>query len=80
MAELYGCTLGLYFESRKKLLYVWALAFPSGPSIKFYVHGVHTSKDLNMTGNSILYSRPIVSFGPGFGDKPHMKLARELLM
>lgn len=79
IAELHGCTTGLYFEARRKMLNIWALGFPDGPSVKFYIHNIHTSGDLSMTGNSILYSRPVITFDANF-NTPHLKLVRELLM
>ena len=43
-------------------LYLWIGRFPSGPSIKFLVENIHTSKEMNLTGNCLKFSRHILSF------------------
>eukprot|EP00173_Palmaria_palmata_P003133 Plantae.Rhodophyta-Palmaria_palmata.ctg32503.p1 GENE.Plantae.Rhodophyta-Palmaria_palmata.ctg32503~~Plantae.Rhodophyta-Palmaria_palmata.ctg32503.p1 ORF type:complete len:186 (+),score=32.27 Plantae.Rhodophyta-Palmaria_palmata.ctg32503:38-559(+) len=35
--------------------------------------------ELGFPGNALLFSRPLLSFDPGFDTLPHMRLARELL-
>ncbi len=46
----------------------------NGPSVKFLVHNVHTMAELNLTGNCLKGSRPVLSFDPA-----HLRLIKELL-
>lgn len=80
IAELRGCNVALVLEARKhKDLYLWAAATPTGPTIKFHAANVHTMSELGFPGNALMFSRPLLSFDPGFDTLPHMRLARELL-
>lgn len=73
----------MYFEARKKRdLYMWLSATPSGPSVRFHVVNAHTMDELRLTGNCLKGSRPILSFDRSFDDEegaPHLRLMRELL-
>ena len=63
LCYIHSCTNFLYFETRKNAdLYLWIGRFPSGPSIKFLVENIHTSKEMNLTGNCLKFSRHILSF------------------
>lgn len=80
IAELAGCAYCLYFEARKmKDLYLWAGAVAGGPCVKFLVQQVRPMDDLRLTGNCLMGSRPILSFGAEFGAAPHLRLIRQLL-
>lgn len=71
VAQLNSCALCLYFEARKmKDLYLWAGSVAKGPSIKFLVQQIRPMRDLRLTGNCLLGSRPILSFDGGFGARP----------
>lgn len=79
IAELKNCDVCLYFEQRKHVdLYLWLANTPSGPSVKFQVVNVHTMSELQMTGNHLLGSRPILSFDKEFDSNPQHKLLKEL--
>lgn len=83
IAEAKGCATTLYLEARKKRdLYMWLSATPSGPSVKFHVVNAHTMDELRLTGNCLQGSRPILSFDRSFDDEegaPHLMIMRELL-
>jgi ribosome biogenesis protein BRX1 len=81
IAELGGCKLVLYFEARKmKDLYMWAgHVGDAGPSAKFLVQQIRPMRDLRLTGNCLLGSRPILSFDGSFSATPHLQLVRRLL-
>lgn len=83
IAQMKGCNTTMYFEVRKKRdLYLWLSATPSGPSVKFHVVNVHTMDELRLTGNCLKGSRPLLSFDRSFDDEeaaPHLRLVRELL-
>uniref|UniRef100_A0A183CCV6 Ribosome biogenesis protein BRX1 homolog n=1 Tax=Globodera pallida TaxID=36090 RepID=A0A183CCV6_GLOPA len=80
MCELANCTKCLYFESRKgRDIYLWLSNVDGGPSAKFLVRNMHTMNELNMVGNCLKGSRPILSFDPEFDGKSHLRLVKELL-
>ena len=72
--------LCLYFETRKmKDLYLWAGSVNGGPSAKFLVQQVRPMRDLRLTGNCLLGSRPILSFDGSFDAAPHLAVVKSLL-
>jgi ribosome biogenesis protein BRX1 len=81
VAELANCTRCLYFEGRKRQdVYLWlADVGNEGPSVKFLVHNTHTMAELSMQGNCLKGSRPVLAFDPGFEEKAHLKLVKEML-
>lgn len=81
IAELNGCAAVLYFEARKmKDLYLWVGAVKAGgPCAKFLVQQVRPMKDLRLTGNCLLGSRPILSFDGAFDGAPYLQLLKQLL-
>eukprot|EP00967_Tisochrysis_lutea_P065100 scaffold84548_cov37-Tisochrysis_lutea.AAC.1 len=80
IAELAGCRYAIYFESRKMQdLFMWTSAVDvGGPSAKFLVQQIKPMKDLRLTGNCLLGSRPIVSFDSSFDDTAHGALLKSL--
>lgn len=80
MCEMKNCNKAIMFEGRKKTdLYMWLSNIPNGPSVKFLVENIYTMKELKLTGNCLRGSRPLLSFDPGFDDKPQYGLLKELL-
>lgn len=64
-----SCNNCLYFDARKKGdNYLWISKSPEGPSFKFAVENIHTSDELKLTGNSLKYSRPLLSFDKSFDE------------
>lgn len=81
VAELYNCNNIMFFESRKHQdLYMWLARAPNGPSFKLHLQNLHTMDELNLTGNCLKGSRPILSFDQTFDSKPHLKLLKELMI
>lgn len=81
VAELRNCDTVLLFESRKRQdLYLHLCKSPHGPTIKFHVSNLHTMNELSFPGNNLKFSRPLVSFDPGFDTTPSLRLMKELLM
>lgn len=79
LADLKGCNSVFYFEVKKKKdLYLWATKTPNGPSAKFLVTNVHTMDELQLTGNCLKGSRPILSFGNEFEKTPQLQFVKEL--
>lgn len=74
LAEMHSCNQGIYLESRKRLAYLWLTHFPNGPSVKFLLHNMHTSKELKFTGNCLKGTRPMISFDKSFAGVPHLEL------
>ncbi|KFM27033.1 Ribosome biogenesis protein brx1 [Auxenochlorella protothecoides] len=80
VAELKGCTTGMFFETRKhKDLYVWLGKTPAGPTAKFHVTNVHTMAELKLSGNHLKGSRPVLSFDATFDQEPHLQVLKEML-
>eukprot|EP01085_Mycamoeba_gemmipara_P000487 Mycagemm_TRINITY_DN10387_c0_g5::TRINITY_DN10387_c0_g5_i1::g.487::m.487 type:complete len:327 gc:universal TRINITY_DN10387_c0_g5_i1:103-1083(+) len=79
IAEIKSCDACIFFEVRKKQdLYLWFSKTPNGPSVKFFAHNVHTMDELNMTGNCMLGSRPLLHFDAAFDTAPHFSLLKEI--
>lgn len=80
VAELRSCDTIMLFEARKhRDLYLWLTKRSGGPSIKFHVDNIHTMNELGFPGNNLMYSRPLLTFDPGFDTTPMMRLCKELL-
>ncbi|BFZ60730.1 Ribosome bioproteinsis protein brx1 [Saitoella coloradoensis] len=80
VAELYSCNNILFFEARKRQdLYLWLARAPNGPSVKLHLQNLHTMDELNMTGNALKGSRPILSFDKSFDGQPYTRLLKEML-
>ena len=80
ICEMKSCNTCLFFEFRKRQdLYLWMSSTPNGPSVKFLVHNVHTMDELKLTGNSLMGSRPILSFDAIFEVRPQLRLLKEML-
>lgn len=81
ICELRGAKSCIFFEVRKRTdLYIWISLIPSGPTVKFQVFNIHTMEELQLTGNFMLNSRPLLSFDAAFDSLPHLKLIKELLI
>jgi len=75
-----SCNNYLFFDCHKHTdLFLWMSKSPNGPSIKFQVKDVHTTKELKLTGNCLQYSRPLLSFCKMFDSEPHLQLAKEMM-
>mmetsp|Transcript_23806 Transcript_23806/g.68922 ORF Transcript_23806/g.68922 Transcript_23806/m.68922 type:complete len:355 (+) Transcript_23806:51-1115(+) len=79
VCELKSCNNVVYFEARKmKDLYMWVGRIPSGPTMKFQVHNIHTTGEVRLAGNCLLGSRPILYFDQAFQEISYLKLVRTL--
>jgi ribosome biogenesis protein BRX1 len=79
IAELNNCNNCLYFETRKHQdMYLWMSKTPNGPSARFLVKNIHTMDELNMTGNALKGSRPVLSFDGTFDGEPYLQLLKEM--
>jgi len=75
-----NCDVTMMLECRKKSdCYMWLGKTPGGPSVKFQVTNIHTMDELNLTGNCLMGSRPLLSFDSGFEESANLKLIQELL-
>lgn len=68
LAEMKNCQNVMFFEARKnKDTYLWLSPnVESGPSIRFHVENVNTTKELKFSGNCLARSRPLLSFSGDF--------------
>merc|ERR1712048_94568 len=68
LAEIKNCQNIMFFEGRKnKDTYLWISPnIESGPSIRFHVENVNTTKELKFSGNCLARSRPLLSFSGDF--------------
>lgn len=81
IAEIKGCNNTIFLEARKRNdLYMWVSKTPVGPSCKFYVQNVHTMDELKMTGNSLMGSRPLLTFDEQFNQLPHLLLIKQMFI
>jgi len=80
LAAMHNCNNCIYFEGRSKLLFMWVLALPAGPSVKFYVQNLHTTGEMKFTGNCMKGSRPILAFDSEFEENPLNQLIKQLLL
>jgi ribosome biogenesis protein BRX1 len=80
VCELKSCNNAIFFEARKKQdLYMWLARVPSGPTMKFQVHNIHTTDEMRLAGNCLLGSRPLLYFDKHFGEISFLKLMKSLL-
>lgn len=81
ICEMKNCNSCMFLEVRKKQdLFLWLAIAPLGPSIRFLVSNVHTMDELQMNGNCLLGSRPLLSFSADFDKIPNLQLAQQLLV
>ncbi|KAL1525342.1 hypothetical protein AB1Y20_020202 [Prymnesium parvum] len=81
IAEDRGCRFAVYFETRKKKdLYIWMGATEHGPSVKFLVSQIRPLRDMRLTGNCLLGSRPILSFDAQFDSSPQHCVLKQLFI
>jgi len=80
ICEMRACNNCIYFESRKKYMYMWIARAPYGPSIKFFVQNVHTMSELKLTGNCLKGSRPMLVFDAEFDTSIEKKVMKELFI
>eukprot|EP00164_Ancoracysta_twista_P010700 GFYU01016237.1.p1 GENE.GFYU01016237.1~~GFYU01016237.1.p1 ORF type:complete len:288 (+),score=88.83 GFYU01016237.1:124-987(+) len=79
VCELQGCNNCVFLEVRKKRdLYLWMAKTPMGPTMKFQMQNLHTMDELNMTGNCLKGSRPLLSFDKQFDSAPHYQVMKEM--
>ncbi|PIK39709.1 putative ribosome biogenesis protein BRX1-like isoform X2 [Apostichopus japonicus] len=78
ICEMRNCNKCIFFEARKRDMYLWTSNTPHGPSAKFLIENIHTLAELKMTGNCLRGSRPILSFDPEFDNLPHYQILKEL--
>jgi ribosome biogenesis protein BRX1 len=74
------CENFMYFEVRKTNQYLWIGKSPSGPSAFLHVVDYNPLHKSKYTGNFMIASRTVFSFGPQFDVKPEYHLLKELLV
>lgn len=82
IAELQSCNNVMYIETIKKAEYIYLYVgrVPLGPTAKFQVHSVHSTREPRLAGNCLLGSRPILHFDKVFSHVPFLKLIKTLLI
>ena len=81
MCKLRGCTGSIFFEChRHGELFLWTGLSPNGPTAKFQVYNIHTMDELQLTGNHMLNSRPILLFSDVFDHLPALRVIKEIFV
>lgn len=81
LADVNSCEKCLFFQMKSKRdMFMWAARCPTGPSVLFQVHNIHTMSELKLTGNCLAGSRPVLLFDDAFSDPavPHLGMIKEL--
>jgi ribosome biogenesis protein BRX1 len=77
------CDTVAAFETRHRHVnaecYFWIARIPDGPSINFFVEDAQSIKDLQLIGNCLKGSRPILQFDPTLEDGGVYAIAGNLL-
>jgi len=68
-----------YFEGEGTETYMFLVRVPTGPTVKFRVHNIHTTGEVRHTGNCLLASRPILYFENAFEQDPFLRLVKHML-
>ncbi|KAG2387620.1 hypothetical protein C9374_001214 [Naegleria lovaniensis] len=89
IAAALKCPNIMYFEVDKESadteLFLWISKTSIGPSMRFKVENISTMNELNLIGNCLKYSRPLLHFDKSFdGDESesttsHLPLIKEML-
>jgi ribosome biogenesis protein BRX1 len=80
VAEMKNCDCTIMLECRKKSdVYMWLSKTPNGPSAKFQMANIHTMDELNLSGNCLMGSRPLLSFDAAFEESAYLQVTQELL-
>ncbi|CAL6025003.1 Ribosome_biogenesis protein Brix [Hexamita inflata] len=80
LAHKRGCDTIIYWETRRrKDLFLYLSVMPSGPTMKFHVMNIKTSKSMRFEGNFAQRTRPLLNFSAEFDSTPEMSIAKELL-
>jgi ribosome biogenesis protein BRX1 len=74
------CENFMYFEIRKTFQYLWIGKSPEGPSAFLHVLDYTPLEKSKHTGNFMIASRTLFSFGEQFDIKPEYNLLKELLV
>lgn len=81
IAELKSCNNVIFFEGRKgRDLYMYMARVPTGPTIKFQVHNIHTTAEVRLAGNCLLGSRPVLYFDDNFSRLSYLRVIKEVIM
>jgi len=80
ICEMRVCNNCIFFECRKRYMYMWVARAPYGPSIKFFVENVHTMSELKLTGNCLKGSRPMLVFDAEFDTSIEKRVMKELFI
>ena len=63
LCEMKNCNKAIYIMNRKhRDCYMWISNVPRGPSAIFLLENIHTFEELRLPGNSLVGSRPLLSF------------------
>ena len=81
MCKLRGCTGSIFFEChRHGELFVYMGLTPDGPTAKFQVYNIHSMEEVELTGNHMLNSRPIILFSNEFDTLPFLSVIKEIFI
>ena len=68
----------MFFQQQGKQFFLFVGKYPDGPTIQYKVQDYNTFDDVWFLGNSLLASRPILSFGKCFGDENMRKVEKNI--
>ncbi|CDI73964.1 ribosome biogenesis protein brix, putative [Eimeria praecox] len=74
------CNSVVYLEQRKNDALLHVVKVPLGPTLIARLMNVETLNEVRLSGNCLLYSRPLLIFGAEFDREPHFKVLKELFL
>ncbi|CDJ52136.1 ribosome biogenesis protein brix, putative [Eimeria brunetti] len=80
LCQLRSCNSVVYLEQRKNDALLHVVKVPLGPTFIARLMNVETLNEVRLTGNCLLYSRPLLIFGAEFDREPHFRVLKELFM
>ncbi|KAL8437748.1 hypothetical protein Efla_006640 [Eimeria flavescens] len=80
LCQLRSCNNVLYLEQRKNDALLHISKVPLGPTFIARLMNVETLRELRLTGNCLLHSRPLLLFSPEFEKVVYLRLLKELFV
>lgn len=80
MARKRKCDLICFWETKNHTdLYLYLSQSPEGPTARFHVIDIKSSKSMRFSGNFAKNTRPIINFSSDFDDLAELRVMKELL-
>lgn len=80
MARKRKCDLICFWETKNHTdLYLYLAQSPQGPTARFHVIDIKSSKSMRFSGNFAKNTRPIINFSSDFDELYQLRVIKELL-